>query len=127
MSQTLTRGVQIDVQPEYLPRESDPDAQRYLFAYHIRILNQAELPVQLISRHWIITDGNGRVEEVRGLGVVGQQPFLMPGQEFSYTSACPLNTPIGTMQGSFQMVTDSGEMFEAEIRPFRLAVPGGVH
>lgn len=124
MSDTLTRGVRIIVMPSYLFERSDPSAGRYLFAYQVMIHNAGEVPVQLRSRHWVITDGEGHVEEVRGPGVVGCQPRLAPGESFTYGSGCPLPTPIGTMHGSFQMVTDEGEGFDARIAPFRLAVPG---
>jgi len=123
MSETLTRTVRIIVQPRYVAEQSSPEDQQYLFAYHITIRNEGDQPVQLLARHWVITNGEGRVEEVRGPGVVGYQPKLNPGQEFQYTSGCPLNTPVGTMHGSFQMVTETGESFDARIAPFRLAVP----
>jgi len=124
MSDTLTRGVRIVVQPRYLAEQSDPGEQRYLFAYHVVIRNEGTVPVQLQSRHWIITNGEGRSEEVRGPGVVGYQPRLEPGQAFEYTSGCPLDTPVGTMHGSFQMTAGDDAVFDAEIAPFRLAVPG---
>ena len=124
MSDTITRGVRIVVRPRYLPEQSDSQRGQYLFAYHITIRNEGADTVQLESRHWVITDGEGRVEEVRGPGVVGYQPVLKPGEEFEYTSGCPLPTPVGTMHGSFQMVVQgSGEKFDARISPFRLAVP----
>jgi len=123
MTDTLTRSVRIIVQPRYVAEQSSPEEQQYLFAYHITIRNEGDQPVQLLARHWVITNGEGRVEEVRGPGVVGYQPKLNPGQEFQYTSGCPLNTPVGTMHGSFQMVTETGESFDAKIAPFRLAVP----
>jgi ApaG protein len=123
MSDTTTRGVRIIVQPRFVPEQSDPAGGQYLFAYHITIRNEGKVQVQLLSRHWIITNGEGRVEEVRGPGVVGYQPTLKPGEEFQYTSGCPLDTPVGTMHGSFQMVTESGDSFDARIEPFRLAVP----
>jgi ApaG protein len=124
MSTTITRGVKIIVRPQFVPDQSDAATDQYLFAYHITIRNEGTQTVQLISRHWIITNGEGHVEEVRGPGVVGQQPTLKPGDEFQYTSACPLNTPVGTMHGSFQMVPEGGETFDAKIEPFRLARPG---
>jgi ApaG protein len=99
-----------------------PEAQ-YFFAYRIRIANTGEETVQLVSRHWVITDGEGRVEHVRGPGVVGEQPVLEPGESFEYTSFCPLPTPIGSMHGTYQMVTAGGAAFDAEISPFSLAVP----
>jgi ApaG protein len=124
MSDTTTRGVRILVRPRFVPEQSDPDNGQWLFAYHITIRNTGEQTVQLVSRHWIITNGEGRVEEVRGPGVVGYQPVLKPGEEFEYTSGCPLTTPVGTMHGEFNMVVqDSGEAFDARIEPFRLAVP----
>ena len=124
MSNTLTRGVRILVQPEYVPHESSPSKGQYLFAYHITIRNDGSDTVQLMSRHWVITNGEGKIEEVRGPGVVGYQPILKPGEEFQYTSGCPLNTPVGTMHGEFNMVVQgSGEQFDARIEPFRLAVP----
>jgi ApaG protein len=124
MSETLTRGVRIIARPRFVPEQSDPDRQQWLFAYHITIRNEGEHTVQLLSRHWVITNGEGKVEEVRGAGVVGYQPVLKPGEEFQYTSGCPLATPVGTMHGEFNMVlADSGEKFDARIDPFRLAVP----
>jgi ApaG protein len=123
MSDTTTRGIRIIVQPRFLPEQSDPSEGRYLFAYHITIRNQGTVEVQLLSRHWVITDGEGKVEEVSGPGVVGYQPRLAPGQEFQYTSGCPLPTPVGTMHGSYEMVAVDGQRFEAAISPFRLAVP----
>ena len=125
MSETVTRGIRIIVRPRYVAEQSDPASQQYLFAYHITIRNEGDETVQLLSRHWVITAGDGKVEEVRGPGVVGYQPILQPGEEFQYTSGCPLNTPVGTMHGEFNMVVQaSGEAFDARISPFRLAVPG---
>jgi ApaG protein len=124
VSDTTTRGVRILVRPRFIPEQSDPDNLQWLFAYHITIRNDGPQTVQLVSRHWIITDGEGKVEEVRGPGVVGYQPILKPGEEFEYTSGCPLATPVGTMHGELNMVVpDSGEKFDAKIEPFRLAVP----
>jgi len=124
VSDTTTRGVRIMVRPRFIPEQSDPDNGQWLFAYHITISNTGEHTVQLISRHWVITNGEGKVEEVRGPGVVGYQPVLKPGEQFEYTSGCPLTTPVGTMHGEFNMVLpDSGEKFDARIDPFRLAVP----
>lgn len=127
MSDTLTRGVRIVVRPEYLEAQSDPAKPLYWFAYHITIRNEGEHVVQLLSRHWVITHGDGRAEEVRGPGVVGQQPVLSPGDAFEYTSGCPLRTPVGTMHGEFNMVAQDGERFDAFISPFRLAVPGALN
>ncbi len=124
MSETTTRGVRILVRPRFIPEQSDPDNGQWLLAYHITIRNLGEDTVQLISRHWVITNGEGKGEEVRGPGVVGYQPVLKPGEEFEYTSGCPLSTPVGTMHGEFNMVVkDGGEKFDAKIEPFRLAVP----
>lgn len=123
MSDTVTQGIRIVVKPQYVPEQSQPERAHFFFAYHITIRNEGSVTAQLQSRHWIITDGEGRSEEVRGPGVVGQQPNLAPGEQFQYTSACPLTTPVGTMHGSFHMVPAEGEPFEAQISPFRLAVP----
>jgi len=124
VSDTITRGVRITVRPRFVPEQSDPASGQWLFAYHVTIRNQGTQAVQLLSRHWIITNGEGHVEEVRGAGVVGYQPLLQPGEEFEYTSGCPLTTPVGTMHGEFNMVVpESGEKFDAKIEPFRLAVP----
>lgn len=123
MSDTLTRGVRIVVRPRYVEEQSEPSKSHYLFAYHVTIHNEGAETVQLLSRHWVITDGEGKTEEVRGPGVVGYQPRLMPGEQFQYTSGCPLTTPVGTMHGSYEMQTEGGESFDAVIAPFRLAVP----
>lgn len=123
MSGTCTRGVRVTVQPRYVAEQSEPDRAHYLFAYQVTIRNEGAMAVQLKSRHWIITNGEGMTEEVRGAGVVGEQPTLGPGEEFRYTSGCPLTTPVGTMHGSYQMVLADGEAFDALIEPFRLAVP----
>ena len=123
MSDTSTRGVRIQVQSAYIPENSSPGENRYFFAYRVRISNEGTETVQLISREWIITDGDGEVERVKGPGVVGQQPVIPPGAAFEYTSFCPLPTPIGSMHGSYQMVTADGEGFDATIAPFSLAVP----
>lgn len=124
MSNTLTRGVRVIVTPEYLPEQSAPEAGRWLFGYHVVLRNEGSETVQLISRHWVITNGEGASDEVRGEGVVGQQPELEAGAEFHYSSGCPLDTPVGTMHGSYRMrVLSSGEQFDARIAPFRLAVP----
>lgn len=127
MSTTTTRGIRIAVEPRYLEAESRPEAGQFVFAYHITISNVGEQGARLDSRHWVITNADGEVEEVRGPGVVGQQPHLGPGEQFEYTSFCPLDTPVGTMAGSFQMIGDDGERFDAEIAPFRLSLPGAVN
>lgn len=123
MSDTLTLGIRVIVAPRYVPEHSNPAGRQYLFAYHVTIRNEGPVAAQLLSRHWVITNGEGRTEEVRGPGVVGHQPVLKPGQSFEYTSQCPLDTPVGTMHGSFQMVPEAGRPFDAHIAPFRFAVP----
>ncbi len=119
--------IDVSAQSFYLEDQSDPDEDRYVFAYRITIRNTGTVTAQLISRHWIITDGNGDEQEVRGLGVVGEHPELPPGESFEYTSGCSLSTPVGSMRGSYQMVTADGENFEAEIPEFGLAVPNVLH
>ena len=116
--------IRIDVETSYLGDQSDPREQRYVFAYTITIRNEGGQPATLLRRHWIITDANGGVKEVRGDGVVGEQPRLEPGQGFRYSSGAVLETPVGTMQGSYQMIDADGEPFEAPIPLFRLAMPG---
>jgi ApaG protein len=110
----------VEVQPQYLPEQSVPEQELYSFAYTITITNTGEVPAQLISRHWVITNAAGEIEEVKGLGVVGHQPLLKPGEAFQYTSGCRLRTPTGTMQGSYFCVAEDGERFEAEIPAFAL-------
>lgn len=117
----------VTVAPRYMPEQSDPARQHYVFAYTVRITNTGTQPSQLISRHWIITDGTQKVEEVRGLGVVGQQPLLPPGESFEYTSGCPLSTPVGTMRGTYHCVGENGVPFEVEIPEFMLAMPRTLH
>jgi ApaG protein len=119
--------VHVSVRSEYAAERSKPEAQHWFFLYTITITNQGAEPVQLVSRHWIITDADGHVEEVRGPGVVGQQPVLAPGEAFTYTSGCPLGTAFGTMEGTYQMATPSGETFDAAISPFTLSEPYTVH
>ena len=126
-SEAVTRGIRVRVDPQYDPQRSKPSAGHWFFLYTVTIENQGVETVQLMSRHWIITDGNNQVEEVRGPGVVGEQPVLAPGKSFQYTSGCPLTTDVGKMEGTYQMVTTSGEAFDAEIAPFTLATPGLVH
>jgi ApaG protein len=119
--------IEIKPVPQFIPEQSDPDDSRYVFAYTITIRNLGELPAQLIARHWIITDANNEVQEVRGLGVVGNQPLLKPGESFEYSSGCSLGTPVGTMKGTYQMVGEDGTRFEAEIPEFVLAIPRVLH
>lgn len=117
----------VNVKTEYLADQSSADDDRYAFAYHITITNTGAVAAQLISRHWIITDDNGAVNEVRGLGVVGAQPLLQPNEQFEYTSGTLLNTPSGSMRGTYQIVAVDGTQFEAMIAPFTLAVPRVLH
>jgi ApaG protein len=123
LSDTITRGVRVQVRSAFVPERSSPPESEYFFAYRIRISNEGDETVQLVSREWIITDADGKVETVRGPGVVGEQPVLGPGESFEYTSFCPLKTPIGSMHGTYQMVSARGERFDAVISPFSLAVP----
>lgn len=127
MAESKKYEIAIELATQYLPDQSDPDAERYFFAYTVTVTNIGSVAVQLISRHWIITDAAGKVEEVRGLGVVGHQPLLKPGESFDYTSGCPLPTPVGTMRGSYQMVAEDGSRFEATIPEFVLAMPRTLH
>jgi ApaG protein len=122
-STATTQGVRVDVRSTYIADQSAPAQKRYVFAYTIRVSNVGTARVQLISRHWIITDSVGQVEEVRGPGVVGKQPTLEPGEAFEYTSGCVLKTSAGEMRGTYQMVTDAGSQFDASIAPFRLGLP----
>lgn len=124
---TPRHPISIDVATQYLEDQSDPRENRYVFSYTITIRNEGPVAAKLLTRHWIITDANGRVQEVRGDGVVGEQPRLAPGQGFRYASGAVLETPVGVMQGSYQMVTDSGSRFDAPIAPFSLAMPGVMH
>jgi len=119
----LTNGVRVTVEPHYLEDESDPERKRYFWAYAIEIGNEGPVSVQLLARHWQITDSNGHVEDVRGPGVVGEQPHIGPGDSFSYTSGCPLTTPSGIMVGSYQMVGEDGEEFTVDIPAFSLDLP----
>ena len=116
--------IRVQVTTAYLDEQSSPSEERYVFSYTITIRNESERAAQLLTRHWIITDSNGRVKEVRGEGVVGEQPHLEPGQGFRYSSGAVLETPVGTMEGSYQMVDADGQHFDAAIPPFRLAIPG---
>ncbi|MHB0990156.1 MAG: Co2+/Mg2+ efflux protein ApaG [Burkholderiales bacterium] len=127
MADIRKKHITIAVQTVYLPEQSDPDQERYVFAYTITISNTGTVAAQLVSRHWLITDAEDRVQEVRGLGVVGEQPLLKPGETFEYTSGTALNTPVGTMRGSYQMIAEDGEHFDAEIPAFVLAMPRTLH
>ena len=123
MSQSITQGIRVSVESVYVPEQSAPKQRRYVFAYTVRIENKGNEAAQLRSRHWIITDAEGHVEEVRGPGVVGQQPMLRPGEHFEYTSGCVLQTPRGEMKGTYQMHRPDGSSFDAEIAAFALALP----
>lgn len=125
--QTVTENIAVSVESSYVPEQSDPANGRYFFSYRIRIENQGTRTVRLISRHWIITDGYGRVEDVRGAGVVGQQPTLEPGASFEYESFCPLGTPTGMMRGTYQMADADGSTFSVVIPQFFLIEPGSFH
>jgi ApaG protein len=127
MAEPGENQISIAVDTRYLEDQSDPDEQRYVFAYTITIRNRGTVPAKLLGRHWVITDANGKVQEVRGEGVVGEQPHLMPGQGFRYTSGAVLETPVGSMQGSYQMLADDGVQFDAQIPAFTLAIPGKIH
>lgn len=124
MSEKTTEGILVQVSPHFLSEHSDVERGLWVFAYRVEIENVGTQPAQLISRHWIITDGWGKVEEVKGPGVVGKQPYLRPGEGFAYTSFCPLPTPTGSMRGFYQMLRDDQETFEAEIASFALIEPG---
>jgi ApaG protein len=123
MSRALTNGILVTVKSAYLPERSAPTLRRFAFAYTVNISNQGQDAAQLKTRHWIITDSEGGVQEVRGEGVVGEQPVLSPGEAFEYTSWCVIPTPGGSMRGSYQMVRATGESFDAEVAPFRLGMP----
>ncbi len=123
MAEAVTQGVRVHVVSRFHEEQSEPGNRFWFFSYTVRISNESEHPVQLVSRHWVVTDATGHEEHVRGAGVVGQQPRLLPGETFQYTSGCPLTTSMGTMHGSYQMVEESGEEFDAQIPPFTLADP----
>lgn len=119
--------IAVSAAPQYVVEQSDPANDNYVFAYTITVENVGTVAAQLISRHWIITDASGEIQEVRGLGVIGRQPLLQPGETFVYTSGCQLDTPVGTMRGSFQMTAVDGRQFDAEVPEFTLAVPHVLH
>ena len=122
--ETPHHKIRVDVETNYVEEQSDPRERRFVFAYTITLRNEGQVSAKLLSRHWIITDANGKVQEARGDGVVGEQPHLKPGQGFRYSSGTMIETPVGAMQGTYQMVGDDGERFDAPIAPFRLAMPG---
>ena len=119
--------ITVSVRTEFLPNQSDRESGPYVFAYFITIKNTGQIAAQLVSRHWIITDAEGRKQEVKGLGVVGNQPLLKPGEEFQYQSGTPLPTPVGTMRGSYQMVAEDGTAFDAPVAEFILSMPRTLH
>jgi ApaG protein len=127
MSDNVTRGIRIEVVSKYIEERSEPRESYFFFAYHVRVTNLGQETAQLLSREWIITDSDANEERVQGPGVVGEQPILTPGEAFEYTSFCPLRTSVGSMHGTYTMVTSSGEKFDAIIAPFTLAVPGVVN
>jgi len=127
MNDPARHRIRVDVSTNYVDDQSKPDESRYFFSYTITIRNEGDVPARLMTRHWVITDANGKVQEVRGEGVVGEQPYLRPGQGFRYSSGAVIETPVGAMQGSYQMVADDGAHFDAHIAPFTLAMPGMLH
>lgn len=126
-SDASTRGIRVEVENEYIADKSDPQNQYYFFAYHVTLTNQSMQTVQLLNRYWVITDGTGHVEEVKGAGVVGDQPILQPGDQYEYTSFCPLKTPQGSMRGHYEMIQNNGERFNAEIAEFKLEARHTLH
>jgi ApaG protein len=126
-SEAVTRGVRVRVRSEYAPERSQPSRSQWFFLYTVTISNESAETVQLLTRHWMVTDGAGHIEEVRGPGVVGKQPTLAPGEAFEYTSGWPLTTPFGVMEGTYQMVTAGGDHFDAKIAPVTLSEPYTVH
>lgn len=127
MNEIKPYDIRISVKTEYLSSESDEDTERYVFAYTITVENHGSLPAKLLSRHWVITDADNRIQEVKGKGVIGEQPRLQQGESFSYTSGTMIETPVGSMQGSYQMIADDEYTFDAIIEPFTLAMPGMLH
>jgi len=123
----MTRGLRVVVKPTYLPEQSKPGEGQWLFAYHVEIFNESMEVVRLLARYWVITDADGRVEEVSGPGVVGEQPLIGPGESYEYESYCPLSTPFGTMRGSYQMRSEAGVLFDVRISTFELSLPMAVH
>ena len=127
MAKKIHYNSTVAAQAIFLEEQSNPERDRYVFAYTVRVQNQGNIAAKLLSRHWIITDANGKVEEVRGEGVVGEQPYLQPGEGFQYTSGAILETAVGSMKGSYQMLADDGVTFDAEIPPFVLSIPRTLH
>ena len=127
MGSERSHDIRVDVVTSYVEEQSNPGDGRFVFSYTITIRNEGDVPAKLLTRHWIITDANGKVQEVNGEGVVGEQPYLQPGEGFRYSSGAILETPVGAMHGSYRMVADDGQHFDAPIAPFRLAMPGLLH
>lgn len=127
MMDTPTYNTTVSVETTYVAEQSDPENERYAFAYTITIKNEGSVAAKLLTRHWIITDADGKTQEVQGEGVVGEQPYLQPGEGFKYTSGTMLDTPVGSMQGSYQMLADDGQEFECPIKPFTLSMPNKLH
>jgi ApaG protein len=119
--------ISIEVEPAYIEEQSDPDHEQYVFSYTVTIINDGTVPAKLLTRHWVITDADGDTQEVKGEGVVGEQPYLKPGEAFQYTSGTLMKTPVGSMQGSYQMLADDGIKFDAQIPEFYLVVPKTLH
>jgi ApaG protein len=127
MNEKSSYTIDVQVETRFVPDQSKPGDNRYVFAYTVTLRNAGRIPAQLLSRHWMITDANGKVEEVRGEGVVGEQPWMRPGDDYEYTSGAILETPVGTMGGSYQMLADDGTRFEALIPTFTLSIPRTLH
>jgi len=127
MDDDMPYTIDIRVETRFVPQQSRPHDNRFVFAYTITLRNTGDVPAQLLSRHWVITDANGKVEEVRGDGVIGEQPWMRPGDDYQYTSGAVLETPVGTMHGSYRMLADDGTRFDAPIAPFTLAIPRALH
>lgn len=127
MDNTADAHIDVEVKTNYIPEQSSPEEDRFVFAYTITISNTGNQPAKLLTRHWIISDANGKVQEVHGEGVVGEQPYLQPGESFQYTSGTVIETPVGSMEGTYQMVTDNGEAFNAIIPIFTLSYPNALH
>ena len=127
MDNITNAHIDVDVVTNYIPEQSAPDEDRFVFAYTITIRNTGNLAAKLLTRHWIINDANGKVQEVHGEGVVGEQPYLQPGESFQYTSGTVIETPVGSMEGTYQMVTDDGDAFNAIIPVFTLSYPNALH
>ncbi len=127
MNEIKPYDIRISVKTDFLPAQSDEDEERYVFAYKITVENHGSQAAKLLSRHWIITDADNKVQEVKGEGVIGEQPHLKQGESFTYTSGTMIETPVGSMQGSYQMIADDDHTFDAIISPFTLAIPGVLH